>query len=501
MKKFVSRLLVSALLLSALSVGTPEPALAGPFEMGLRLYEQGEYKLAAGYFHKATLQDQHNANAHYYLADSYLRLNRLPEAQAEYQKILAIAPDSQAARMSRVGLVRLRAYLNGRVHESWEVAGTTRLAKEDRYKGVVEGDHYLPLVTSAGKITRWAIPEMPLKVWIERSPQGIRNFQPAFIAQVPRAMDAWMGVMDGHLSYEIVNSREEADIRVSWTNTIDTKGHNADGGTAYTAGIMVPRIRDEMLQYTEVKIATFDILGNPQTSDVIYAVAIHELGHALGLMGHSDEPGDIMYAQNQHISKPSQRDITTLRKLYSMAADLNNLPPSARKVDPNRAAELARRLDDSVKQAETRIDKDSSALELLNMGVIYFQKAKQLIKDDKPVKPNTASDPDYWFRKALTVTDEAIRKEPRDPRAYHKRSLINQELQNIPQALVDIEKAISFDRKEPEYFMLKSFFHARLGQVAESRAALSYYLQQKPQEADSGDVRMIETELAKHGGK
>ncbi len=501
MKKFVPPVLLSLLAVCAIQAIAPPVAHAGPYEMGLRLYEAGDYKQAASYFQRATLQDKQNPNAHYYLADSYLKLNKLPEAQAEYQKILALAPDSQAARLSRIGLSKLRSYLDGNINREWEQTGFHGIQKEDRFKGPFGEDNYLRQVTPGGKITRWALPTMPLKVWVEKSPPGIRNFQPAFLAQIPKALDNWVSAMDGEISYVLVGDRDQADIRVSWTNTIDTKGHSADGGTAYTAGLMMPKIRDDVLQYADVKIATFDIQGNPQNSDVIYAVAIHELGHALGLTGHSEDPGDIMYAQNQNISKLSKRDYNTIRRLYSLNPDINNLPVSTRKVDPNRSAQLAKRLDEEIKELEASINEDSSALNLLNLGVVYFQKAKQLIKDDKPATPNTPSDPDYWFRKALKATDEAIAKEPRDPRAFHKRSLINQELQNIPQALADIEKAISFDRKEPEYYMLKSWYHAKLGQVAESRAALSYFLQQKPSEAGSKDVKMIEEELAKKAQK
>jgi predicted Zn-dependent protease len=66
------------------------------------------------------------------------------------------------------------------------------------------------------------------------------------------------------------------------------------------------------------------------------AIVLHELGHALGIKGHSLSKGDIMYWQVQEknrqvrvpgiaypfawktlVSKPSQRDLNTLIRLYN----------------------------------------------------------------------------------------------------------------------------------------------------------------------------------------
>jgi hypothetical protein len=58
--------------------------------------------------------------------------------------------------------------------------------------------------------------------------------------------------------------------------------------------------------------------------DAVRLVVIHEVGHTLGLWGHSPEPGDIMF---QTIGDPSERvatgisarDKETLRLLYGLA--------------------------------------------------------------------------------------------------------------------------------------------------------------------------------------
>ncbi len=51
-------------------------------------------------------------------------------------------------------------------------------------------------------------------------------------------------------------------------------------------------------------------------------VVTHELGHALGLLGHSPMRADLMFSETDETSRLSQRDINTIRKLYQMKVDI-----------------------------------------------------------------------------------------------------------------------------------------------------------------------------------
>ena len=78
--------------------------------------------------------------------------------------------------------------------------------------------------------------------------------------------------------------------------------------------------------YTEKNILShrFTILLSPsQTGDYVLSAARHELGHALGVWGHSLLETDTMYFSQ--VRKPpliSVRDVNTLKRVYEQSTNL-----------------------------------------------------------------------------------------------------------------------------------------------------------------------------------
>lgn len=68
---------------------------------------------------------------------------------------------------------------------------------------------------------------------------------------------------------------------------------------------------------TAEQLAPFGL--TPQT--YFQALVSHELGHVLGIGGHSDDTGDVMNSFPR-VTRPSDRDIRTLRWVWRQPADL-----------------------------------------------------------------------------------------------------------------------------------------------------------------------------------
>jgi len=173
-------------------------------------------------------------------------------------------------------------------------------------------------VSSLLGVRRWPKSMMPIKVYVRPNPQ-LQEMQKIFSEVVTSSLDQWCKASGSAISYRIVDRVELANLICDYTDRPDLVRPDHDLGSEGAADTQV-RLKDNTLEWADITCLVCDEPGAPpRDRAMLNKLCLHEIGHALGMRGHSPSNRDTMFFNSSVPTvsdKLTQRDKNTIRKIY-----------------------------------------------------------------------------------------------------------------------------------------------------------------------------------------
>jgi matrixin len=144
----------------------------------------------------------------------------------------------------------------------------------------------------------------PVRVFL--GPGTAANYQPAFLDAIRTAFARWQNA-GVPVRFELSGDTAGAEVVFKWRAQFDI---DRTGQTDLTWN------QDGHIESATVTLATFNQLGQAMGPDEIRVVALHEIGHLIGL-DHSPDSTDLMFPVAK-VRELTDRDIETALLLYRL---------------------------------------------------------------------------------------------------------------------------------------------------------------------------------------
>lgn len=172
-------------------------------------------------------------------------------------------------------------------------------------------DNYIKNATDeSGEIIKWN--KDKIKYYIPNND---------YVSTIESAFRHYEDIFPDYFKFKRVSEPTLADIEIKIADNINNKVTD----NIYTSGLTEFSYSGLNGNLSNVKVTL--VLKQPNnsrqlTSKEVYRTVLHEIGHAIGIVGHSSNNKDIMFPMSNERGEFSKRDIATINLIYSMNKSL-----------------------------------------------------------------------------------------------------------------------------------------------------------------------------------
>lgn len=278
------------------------------YHQGRSFIKKENYTKARNCLKNAYFFDQNNKDIRYYYVQSLTKLKPTIDVQKE---VFAIA--------------------NGMLEDSAQLVAQNQI---DFWRDNVTyniGENYIEQAPYDKGIIRWDKNKFPLRISIANN--SSKSLPQYYNSEIMKAFSQWQASVE-FLKFAVVDNSDEANIEIRIVPLpADVCSEDV---CKYVVGYTNPIIKGNILKKMIITLYATDPKGNFFSDKELYNTILHEIGHALGIMGHSYSCEDLMYmaTDNGSYYAPyrssfqyiSTKDINTLKLLYKMLPEITNTP-------------------------------------------------------------------------------------------------------------------------------------------------------------------------------